>query len=144
MLEINQQVSKMKAKWSQLNWKDITIRVGRIQRQIYKWTLEGKEVHKLQRVLINLFEAKLLAVRRGCQDNLGKKTAGIDGVKNLSPNMRWEMARNLEIDGRSDQVKRVWIPKPNSLELRPLGIPTMRDRASQALALMALEPEWEA
>lgn len=55
MLEINQQVSKMKPKWSQLNWREITVRVGRIQRQIYKRTLEGKEVHGLQRVILGLF-----------------------------------------------------------------------------------------
>jgi RNA-directed DNA polymerase len=134
MLEINQKVSKIKSRWSQLNWRDITIRTSRIQRQIYRRALEGKEVHELQRVLRNLFEAKLLAVRRVTQDNTGKKTAGVDGVKSLSPNMRWEMARSLEIDGKSDQIKRVWIPKPNSKELRPLGIPTMRDRAKQALA----------
>jgi RNA-directed DNA polymerase len=70
MLEIDQQVSKMKPKWSQLNWREITIRVSRIQRQIYKRTLEGKEVHGLQRALLGLFEAKLLAVRRVTQDNL--------------------------------------------------------------------------
>lgn len=144
MLGIDNRVSEMKPKWSQLNWREITTRVGRIQRQIYRWTSEGKEVHGLQRVLINLFEAKLLAVRRVTQDNTGKKTAGVDGVKSLSPSKRWEMAKSLEIDGKSDQIKRVWIPKPNSKELRPLGIPTMRDRAKQALALIALEPEWEA
>lgn len=78
------------------------------------------------------------------QDNLGNKTAGVDGVKSLTPSLRWEMAKNLEIDGKSDKIKRVWIPKPNSEEQRPFGIPTMRDRAKQALALLALEPEWEA
>nr|YP_006072997.1 hypothetical protein [Nitella hyalina]AEH42862.1 hypothetical protein [Nitella hyalina] len=133
----------MESRWSQLNWGDITKRVLRIQKQIYERTLEGKEVHELQRVLTGLFEAKLLAVRRVTQDNQGKK-AGIDGIKSLSSNKRWELARNLEIDGKSDKVKRVWIPKNNSNELRPLGIPTIRDRAKQALALLALEPEWEA
>lgn len=144
MLENNKKVSKMKPEWAKLDWKEITIRVNRIQRQIYKRTLEGKEIHGLQRVLLGLFEAKLLAVRRVTQDNLGKKTAGVDGVKSLSPSLRWEMAKSLEIDGKSDKIRRVWIPKPNSKELRPLGIPTMRDRAKQALALLAMEPEWEA
>jgi RNA-directed DNA polymerase len=54
------------------------------------------------------------------------------------------MAKSLKIDGKSDKIKRVWIPKPTSEELRPVGIPTMRDRAKQALALLAMEPEWEA
>jgi len=95
MLEINQEVSKMKPEWAKLNWKEIAIRVNRIQRQIYKRTLEGREIHGLQRVLLGLFEAKLLAVRRVTQDNLGKKTAGVDGLKNLSPSLRWEMAKSL-------------------------------------------------
>lgn len=144
MLGINQRISKIKLDWSQLDWKYINKRVLRVQKQIYKRTLEGEEVHGLQRVLTGLLEAKLLAVRRVTQDNQGKKTAGVDGVKLLSPSKRWELAKSLEIDGKSDKVKRVWIPKNNSPELRPLGIPTMRDRAKQALALLALEPEWEA
>lgn len=74
-------------------------------------TLEGKEVHELQRVLIELFEAKLLAVRRVIQDNQGKKTAGVDGRKLLTPKERWELAKSLKIDVKSDKVKRVWIPK---------------------------------
>ncbi|HBL12512.1 MAG TPA: hypothetical protein DD379_14125, partial [Cyanobacteria bacterium UBA11162] len=40
--------------------------------------------------------------------------------------------------------RRVWIPKPGSPEPRPLGIPTIADRALQALVKAALEPEWEA
>lgn len=144
MLEINHEVSKMKTRWAQLNWRDITKRVYRIQKQIYRRTLKGESVHKLQNVLTNLFDAKLLAVRRVTQDNKGKKTAGVDKVKNLSPTKRWELAKHIRIDGQSDKVRRVWIPKANSTELRPLGIPTIKDRAKQALVLLALEPEWEA
>jgi RNA-directed DNA polymerase len=62
----------------------------------------------------------------------------------LSPTKRWELAKHICIDGQSHKVKRVWIPKANSTELRPLGIPTIKDRAKQALAMLALEPEWEA
>ena len=76
--------------------------------------------------------AKLLVVRRVTQDNQGKKTAGVDGVKSLTPEQLLVLTENL---------KRVWIPKPGTDEKRPLGIPTMYDRAAQALAKMALEPE---
>lgn len=53
------------------------------------------------------------------------------------------MANNLEINGKSNNIKRIWIPKPGKVEKRPLGIPTIQDRAKQALCHMAFEPEWE-
>lgn len=100
---------------------------------------------RLQKVLINLLEAKLLVVRKTTQDNRGKKTAGVDGVRLLAPTKRFQLAYSLKINGRCDPIKRCLIPKPgNPEELRPLGIPTIRDRAKQALVLLALEPEWEA
>jgi RNA-directed DNA polymerase len=83
-------------------------------------------------------------VRRVTQDNRGKKTAGIDGVKALSPKARLHLANNLSLSQTASPVRRVWIPKPGKTEKRPLGIPTMRDRAEQALAKLALDPEWEA
>jgi RNA-directed DNA polymerase len=83
-------------------------------------------------------------VRRVTQDNCGKKTAGVDGVKSLSPRERLLLAEHLSIDDQAKPVRRVWIPKTNSDELRALGIPVMADRARQALVKAALEPEWEA
>jgi RNA-directed DNA polymerase len=87
---------------------------------------------------------KVLSVRRVTQDNTGSKTAGVDGVKSLSPKARLELARQLKPTGKSRPTRRVWIPKPGKDEKRPLGIPTMYDRALQALIKAALEPEWEA
>jgi RNA-directed DNA polymerase len=88
--------------------------------------------------------AKTLALRQVSQDNRGKRTAGIDGVKNLNPAERLAMASKLTLEGKTAPVRRIWIPKPGKDETRPLGLPTMLDRARQALAKMALEPEWEA
>ena len=92
--------------------------------------------------------ARLLAVRRVTQDNQGKKTAGIDGVKAVKPQDRLVMAESIHPKRWKDQipqpVRRVWIPKPGKAEQRPLGIPPMIERCKQALAKMALEPEWEA
>jgi RNA-directed DNA polymerase len=87
---------------------------------------------------------KVLSVRRVTQDNTGKKTAGVDGIKSLSPAARLELAGQLKLTGKSRPTRRVWIPKPGREERRPLGIPTMYNRALQAVVKAALEPEWEA
>jgi len=91
--------------------------------------------------------ARLLAVRRVTQENQGKKTAGIDGVKSVKPVERSVMANQIHPKNWKDTsppVRRVWIPKPGKTEKRPLGIPVMVERARQHLAKLALEPEWEA
>jgi RNA-directed DNA polymerase len=68
----------------------------------------------------------------------------VDGIQSLSPAARFELAGQLKITGKSRPTRRVWIPKPGREENRPLGIPTMYDRALQAVVKAALEPEWEA
>jgi RNA-directed DNA polymerase len=82
------------------------------------------------------------------QENQGKKTAGVDGIKLVKPKERLVMAQHIHPKRqkyrKSKPVRRVLIPKPGKAEMRPLGIPTMLERAVQALAKMALEPEWEA
>lgn len=87
---------------------------------------------------------RVLAVRRVTQVNQGKKTAGVDGIKSLSPVARMKLVGQLRLTGKSKPTRRVWIPKPGREEKRPLGIPTMYDRALQAVVKSTLEPEWEA
>ena len=132
--------------WQELPWKQIEKRVHKLQKRIYQASKRGdvKVVRKLQKTLIRSWSAKCLAVRRVTQDNQGKKTAGIDGIKSLKPNARLELINKLKITGLSKPTRRVWIPKPGTEEKRPLGIPTMHDRALQALTKLTLEPEWEA
>jgi RNA-directed DNA polymerase len=88
----------------------------------------------------------MLAVRRVTQDNQGKKTAGVDGKTALTTAERLELVEKLQLRDRKRRkhlpVRRVWIPKPGKQEWRPLGIPTIRDRAEQAIAKQALESEW--
>jgi len=98
--------------------------------------------------LVKSEAARLIAVRRVTQDNQGKKTAGVDGVKSVPPEQRLVMVKQLHPKHwkhtKPKPVRRIWIPKPGKSEQRPLGIPVMADRAKQALAKLALEPEWEA
>ncbi len=115
-------------------------------KRIYKAAIRGDNVTAkgLQRLLSKSYYAKLLAVRQVTQLNRGKNTPGIDGIKSLTPAKRVELAQNLIITQKAKPVRRVWIPKPGKDEKRPLGIPTIEDRARQALVKMALEPYWEA
>jgi RNA-directed DNA polymerase len=83
-------------------------------------------------------------VRRVTQDNRGKHTAGIDGVKSLTPPQRLRLADQLRLTSTATPLRRIWIPKPGSADKRPLGIPTLHERARQTLVRQALEPEWEA
>jgi len=132
--------------WQELPWKQIEKRVHKLQKRIYQASLRGdvKVVRKLQKTLIRSWSARSLAVRRVTQDNQGKKTAGVDGIKSLKPNARLELINHLKITGFAKPTRRVWIPKPGTEEKRPLGIPTMHDRALQALVKLTIEPEWEA
>jgi len=133
--------------WNTIPWKKkIQRNVFKLQKRIYRASSRGdvRTVRKLQRLLMKSRSAKLLAVRRVTQDNQGKKTAGVDGVKSLTPQQRLALANTLNIGRKAKPVRRVWIPKAGSDEMRPLGIPTIHDRALQALVKLALEPEWEA
>jgi RNA-directed DNA polymerase len=138
---------KLMDEWSTLPWKKIERSVFKLQQRIYRASSRGdvKTVHRLQRLLLNSRAAKLLAVRNVTQDNQGKKTAGIDGVKSLTSSQRLALSQNLKLNDKAQPVRRVWIPKPGqSNEKRALGIPVMKERALQRLVQSVLEPEWEA
>ena len=124
-------VSMPMDEWKAIPWSKIERAVFKLQKRIYRASQRNdvKAVHRLQKLLIKSRSAKCLAVRRVTQDNQGKKTAGIDGVKSLTPIQRIEMVKKLELRERAAPVRRVWIPKPGKNELRGLGIPTLQDRA---------------
>ncbi|MCC3422104.1 MULTISPECIES: group II intron reverse transcriptase/maturase [unclassified Microcoleus] len=132
--------------WNKTPWRKLERVVFKLQKRIYQAANRGdiKALRRLQKLLMKSWAAKCLAVRRVTQDNKGKKTAGVDGVKSLTPKQRLDLIGNINLSSKVSPTRRVWIPKPGTEEKRPLGIPTMKDRALQALVKLALEPEWEA
>jgi RNA-directed DNA polymerase len=133
--------------WRAIPWTKVHRHVFRLQKRIYRATQSGnvRTARKLQKLLVKSWYARLLAVRRISQDNRGKHTAGVDGVKSLTPAERWQMARAIRLDGKSTPLRRTWIPKRGTADAkRPLGIPTQNERARQTVVRQALEPEWEA
>ena len=132
--------------WSEINWRKAERLTFKLQKRIFQASERGdvKAVRKLQKTLINSWSAKCIAVRRVTQDNQGKNTAGVDGIKSLTPKQRMNLVGRLKLTNKVKPTRRVNIPKPGTTETRPLGIPTINDRALQALVKLALEPEWEA
>ncbi|MEQ8186522.1 MAG: group II intron reverse transcriptase/maturase [Candidatus Eremiobacterota bacterium] len=135
-----------KVEWPDINWRKVEFNVWKLQKRIYRASISGniKLVRKLQKTLTQSWYGKLLSVRRVTQENKGKRTAGVDGVKVLTPGMRINLVETLRIDGKANPTKRVWTNKPGKKEMRPLGIPTIEDRGKQTLMKLALEPQWEA
>jgi RNA-directed DNA polymerase len=134
--------------WKALPWKEIERSVFRLQQRIYRAERRGdwKCVRNLQRLMLQSWSARCLAVRRVSQDNRGKRTPGVDGVANLTPKQRMALIEELRnLSGWTvDPIRKTYIPKPGTNEKRGLGIGTMRERAMQTLNKLVLEPEWEA
>jgi RNA-directed DNA polymerase len=130
----------------QLPWRKLEVAVFKLQKRIYRASQANdvRRVHKLQRLLLKSRAAKYLAVRRVMQDNHGKLTAGVDGITALTPAQRQQVVERFDTLPTGQPARRVWIPKAGTTELRPLSIPTLSDRAQQALVKQVLEPEWEA
>jgi RNA-directed DNA polymerase len=134
--------------WLSVDWQQVEGDVRRLRQRIFTAAQVGDlaRVRNLQKLMLRSRSNALLAVRRVTELNAGRETAGIDGRTVLLPPSKAELAdwvqRRAE-PWKPKPVKRVFIPKANGRQ-RPLGIPVIADRALQALAINALEPEWEA
>ena len=127
--------------WQLIDWQKATRIVRRLQARIVKAVRADKwnRVRNLQRLLTHSTSAKFLAIRR-VTENAGKRAAGIDGVKWDTAQKKFEATEQLTSTGyKARTVRRIYIPKANGRK-RPLGIPTMKDRAMQALYLLGLDP----
>ena len=127
--------------WHSIDWAQAHRAVRRLQRRIAKATREGRwgKVKALQWLLTHSLHGKMLAVKR-VTENQGKRTPGVDGETWSTPGSKAKAVMSLRRRGyQPSPLRRVYIPKANGKK-RPLGIPTMQDRAMQALHLLALMP----
>jgi RNA-directed DNA polymerase len=130
------------SQWNSIDWNEVILRVNRLQTRIAKATYNENWnlVKRLTYLLTQSYSARLLAVRTITQ-NRGRRTAGVDGQlwKNASDKMRATLSLT-DQQYRAHPLRRIYIPKPGKSTKRPLSIPTMKDRAMQALYALALQP----
>ena len=127
--------------WDSIPWSQAKAQVLRLQMRIAKAEREGRrgKVKALQRLLTTSFYGKCIAIKR-VTSSTGSKTPGVDGIILRTPKQKMDAALDLRSRGYKPlPLKRIYIPKKSG-KLRPLSIPTIKDRAMQALWHAALVP----
>jgi RNA-directed DNA polymerase len=134
--------------WEKLAWKKIRKNLFRLQCRLYKASRANnrKQIKNLQKLILRSRSARLLAIRQVTQLNSGKKTAGVDGKKSLTPPERLELDEYLKINvfnWKHQKLRKIPIPKKDKSK-RILKVPTIADRSWQCLIKYAIEPVHEA
>lgn len=129
--------------WHSINWKKVWRNVRRLQARIVKAIQEGRwhKVRALVYLLTHSYSGRAAAILR-VTTNAGASTPGVDGARWDTPELKAAAFSKLRRHGYQPQpLRRVYIPKSSDpSKLRPLGIPTVTDRAMQALYLLGLDP----
>ena len=137
--------AELATEWQSIDWHEVERQVGRLQAKISKAVSEGRmnDAMRFSHLLTLSFSAKALAVKT-VSENKGAMTPGVDGVIWTTDAQKMGAVKSLDSKTyKSKPLRRVEIPKKNG-KMRPLGIPTMQDRAMQTLHLLALDPICEA
>lgn len=133
---------KTQTQWNTIRWKECEQTLAENQNNLVIATKRGdlEEIKRIQYKMVKMFAVRALAVRK-VTSSKGKRTPGVDNEKWLRSEQKMRAVTLLKdlSEYKPLPVKRVWLPKPGKTEKRPLGIPTLFDRAVQALYLYALE-----